>query len=181
MGARLTGGSRWATYHKDLSSSGHYVSLNTTDGEATGSFFNSTAPTSSVFSLGASFGGSGAGICYAWHSVEGYSKYASYVGNGDADGAFIYTGFRPRLIFLKRIDSTGSWHIFDSARNTFNPVNTYLLWNTNGADDTASSNAIDFLSNGFKIRNNAAGLNTSSGEYIYGAWGDVPFKYNNTF
>tara|TARA_Y100000114_G_scaffold63909_1_gene58547 strand:- start:6 stop:401 length:396 start_codon:yes stop_codon:yes gene_type:complete len=131
--------------------------------------------------MGASFAGSGAGIAYVWHDVEGFSKFASFEGNGNADGPFIYTGFRPRFIFIKRIDSGGSWHVFDTTRNTSNPVNTYMLWDSDGGDDTAASNSIDFLSNGFKIRNNAAGLNGDNNDYVYGAWGDVPFKYNNTF
>ena len=143
-----------------------------------------TDPTTSLLTLtayGQVNGSSNTYVAYVWADVEGFQKFGSYVGNGNADGAFIYTGFRPRMIFLKRTDSSGSWHVFDTARNTFNPVDTYLLWDTDGTDDTASSNSIDFLSNGFKIRNNAAGLNTSGGDYIYGAWGDVPFKYNNTF
>ena len=143
-----------------------------------------TDPTTSLLTLtayGQVNGSSNTYVAYVWADVEGFQKFGSYVGNGNADGAFIYTGFRPRMIFLKRTDSSGSWHVFDTARNTFNPVDTYLLWDTDGTDDTASSNSIDFLSNGFKIRNNAAGLNTSGGDYVYGAWGDVPFKYNNTF
>jgi hypothetical protein len=120
-------------------------------------------------------------VLYAWANVEGFQKFGTYSGNGNAAGPFIYTGFRPRMIFLKRTDSSGSWHVFDTARNIDNPVDTYLLWNSSAADDTASSNSIDFLSNGFKIRNSAAGLNASGGDYIFGAWGDIPFKYNNTF
>ena len=116
-----------------------------------------------------------------WHSVEGFSKFGFYEGNGNANGPFVYTGFRPRMLFLKRTDSTGAWHIYDTARNTYNPVDNYQLWNAGQADDIADSNDIDFLSNGFKIRNSAAGLNASGGDYIYGAWGDVSFKYNNTF
>jgi len=179
--ARLTGGSRWAVYHKSLSSSGHYVSLNTNDGEATGSFFNSTAPTSSVFSLGASFGGSGAGICYAWHNVEGFQKFGSFVGNGNADGPFIYTGFRPRLIFIKNAGSTGNWEVRDTARDTFNPLDTTLLWDSSTSEASHSVYNLDVLSNGFKIRTTSANYNSSGVSYIYGAWGDVPFKYNNTF
>jgi len=178
--ARLTGGSRWATYHTGLTSAGNYVSLNTDSAQASGSFFNSTAPTSSVFSLGASFGGSGAGICYAWHSVEGYSKFGTYEGNADNDGTFVYTGFRPRLLFIKNSDGQSPWVIYDGARDGYNLSTSpkQLFWNGTEADHT--SYPADILSNGFKLRTSNATVN-ASGTWIYGAWGDVPFKYNNTF
>ena len=180
--AKLIGGSRGAVYHTGLSSAGHYLSLNTTDAEATGSFFNSTAPTSSVFSLGASFGGSGAGICYAWHNVEGFQKFGSYIGNGNADGPFIYTGFRPRMFFIKNIGATSKWHVYDTARTTSNPMNDTLDWNANNAEQTNYAyQDYDTLSNGFKVRGDNGFANSSGVTYVYGAWGDVPFKYNNTF
>ena len=144
-----------------------------------------TDPTTSLLTLtayGQVNGSSNTYLAYVWADVEGMQKFGNYEGNGNADGVFVYTGFRPRMIFLKRTDSSGSWHVFDSARNTFNALDIYLLWNGTGGDDGPyDSNSIDFLSNGFKIRNNGAGLNASSGDYIYGAWGDVSFKYNNTF
>ena len=174
------GGGSWGVYHKSLGAT-KYIRFNSNSGSATASnYFNDTEPTSTVLSVGSTWTGTTI-MCYAWADVEGFQRFGSYAGNGNADGTFVYTGFGPRMLFLKRTDSSGSWHVLDTARNTKNAVDTYLLWDTGGTDDTASSNSIDFLSNGFKIRNNAAGLNTSGGDYVYGAWGDVPFKYNNSF
>ena len=121
-------------------------------------------------------------VAYCWHSVEGFSKFGFYEGNGNVDGPFIYTGFRPRMIFVKRIDSTASWYVWDTARSTFNKIDDYIEWDTTNAEETGYANqAYDFLSNGFKARGNNNIGNSSGGTYLYGAWGDVPFKYNNTF
>ena len=156
--------------------------LNTYAAEFTNGAFNSTAPTSSVFSLGAGFAGSGTGIAYCWHSVEGYSKFGKYTGNGNADGPFIYTGFRPRMVFEKAIDTSNSrWTVQDSARSIHNPAISILNWDESQAEYDATSRAVDIYSNGFKIRTSDVAINQSGNDYIYGAWGDVPFKYNNTF
>jgi hypothetical protein len=170
----------WDCFHIGLSDTTKGLRLNTTDVPLSGRW--GTVNTTTIGTKNAyTHSGTDDYVFYAWHSVEGYQKFGTYIGNGNADGTFVYTGGRPSLIAIKRTDSSGSWHVFDSARNTFNPVNTYLLWDSSSADDTASSNAIDFLSNGFKIRNNASGLNASGGNYIFMCWNSVPFKYNNTF
>ena len=179
--ARLTGGSSWAVYHNGIGDSGKILYLNTDAAAITNAAFNSTAPTSSVFSLGAPFGGSGAGIVYCWHSVEGFSKFGSYKGNGNDDGAFIYTGFRPRMVFCKNIGASEAWVVADTARETENPVDKILKWNNTNVEATGSTYAIDIVSNGFKARTSWEGWNQSGNTIIYGAWGDVPFKYNNTF
>ena len=176
------GTSHWTLYHVSPGAT-EYTTFTASAFTANSGFWNNTEPTSTLITLGNNNRVNGSGknyVCYAWHGVEGYSKFSSFTGNGNSDGAFIYTGFRPRFIFIKK-DSTTSWHVFDTARNTFNPVNTYQLWDTSGTDDTADSNAIDFLSNGFKLRNLATGLNANGSTYYYGCYGDVPFKYNNTF
>ena len=172
-------GNNWNVWHTGLSGAGYIIRLNTTAAETTGSHFNSTAPTADVFSLGASLAGSGAGICYLWHSVEGYSKFGTYVGNYNTDGTFIYTGFRPRMLFVKRSDAVNSWFVWDTERTTFNKMNSYLYWDLSNGEETGY--AIDVLSNGFKLRGQNNATNNSGGTFIYGAWGDVPFKYNNTF
>ena len=173
--------SQWIVQHTSLAAT-QIIKLNSYDSASTDDAFNDTAPTSSVFSLGSGFAGSGTAIAYCWHSVEGSSKFGSYEGNGNADGAFIYTGFRPRMLFVKDADRGENWQTFDSARNTFNPVDIGLMWNSSSAESTGSGSGfdVDFLSNGFKMRCSHDNLNGSS-TYIYGAWGDVPFKYNNTF
>ena len=118
-------------------------------------------------------------LLYAWANVEGFSKFSSYVGNGNADGPFIYTGFRPRLLFIKG-DNSGDWVVIDTARATVNITNTALAWNLSNADQT-SNRELDIFSNGFKPMTSNSNLNTSGTKYMFGAWGDVPFKYNNTF
>ena len=174
--------SQWIVYHSGLSSAAKILYLNQSAAEASNAAFNSTAPTNEVFSLGGGFAGSGTAIAYCWHSVEGSSKFGTYIGNSNADGPFVYTGFRPRMIFVKDRDRGENWVTFDSARNTFNSVDKGLFWNASSAESTGSGSGfdVDFLSNGFKLRCSHDNMNGSS-TYIYGAWGDVPFKYNNTF
>ena len=175
--------SNWCATHTGLSSTSHMLFLNT-DGAQTDKSGNGSmsANTSTVFSVNATDGSNSpngdAMIAYCWHSVEGYSKFGSYTGNSNNDGPFIYTGFRPRMVFLKLRDSAGDWWIYDSARDTANPVNKYISWNRTDAE--ASGLNADFLSNGFKLRNTSGDFN-SSATILYGAWGDVPWKYNNTF
>ena len=94
---------------------------------------------------------------------------------------FIYTGFSPRLFFIKRA-STTNWYILDTARDINNPITTLLAWDNSQTESTiGSTNNFDVVSYGLKIRTSGSGLNGSSATFYYGAWGDVPFKYNNTF
>ena len=115
---------------------------------------------------------------YAIANKEGLVKVGEYEGNGNADGSFVYCGFRPAWIMIKRIDSTGNWHVFNNKVPAGYNTITSMLWaNTTGAEDTASSNAVDFLSNGFKIYTAAAEMNTSGGDYVYLAIAKNPLKY----
>ena len=171
------GGGSWGVYHKSIGAT-KYIRFNSNAAAATASnYFNDTEPTNLVLSVGSTWTGTTI-MCYAWADVEGFQKFGSYTGNGNADGPFIYTGFRPRLLVLKR-NATDNWFVFDSARDTFNVVGDYLLWDATQAE--SASSLIDFTSNGFKLRSSSASLNPSGGEIFYMAWGDVPFKYNNTF
>ena len=175
----------WAVYHVGIGNSAHLI-LNSSAAQTTSSaYWGSFTPTTTLFKVGSDHklnASSENYVAYLWHGVEGYSKFGKYTGNGDADGPFIYTGFRPRLIFVKRIDSTASWYAWDTARSTFNKIDDYLEWDQNTPEETGyAGQAYDFLSNGFKARGNNNIGNSTGGTYIYGAWGDVPFKYNNTF
>jgi hypothetical protein len=120
-------------------------------------------------------------VAYAWQNVEGMQKFGSYTGNGNADGPFVYTGFRPRLIFTLLTNSTSGWRVRDTARDTYNPSDTIVWWNRSDQEYNSSGYNFDILSNGFKVRNTGSDFNTNGSTYLYGAWGDVPFKYNNTF
>ena len=177
---------RWAVSHIGLTSFNYMLELNgygaQVDKSGNGSM---SAPTATVFSNNYTDGYAVNGtnyVAYCWHSVDGYSKFGKYEGNANADGIFVYTGFRPKMLFVKDIDRGENWQTFDTARNTFNPVDKGLMWNDTAAESTGSGSGfdVDFLSNGFKMRCTHDNLNGSS-TYIYGAWGDVPFKYNNTF
>ena len=173
----------WAVYHETRTAD-FYTSFQYSIFSNNATFWNDTEPTTSVISIGTNNRVNGSGdslVCYAWAQEEGFQRFGQYIGNGNADGPYIYTGFRPRMIYIKKNANSSYWHIFDTARNIDNPVDTYLLWDSAAADDTASSNSVEFLSNGFKLRNNASQLNNGGSTYVFGAWGDVPFKYNNTF
>ena len=119
-------------------------------------------------------------VAYCWQNVEGMQKFGSYEGSGNADGPFVYLGFRPALLVLKRTSSSGFWNTFYSPTKTFNSsANDYLTWNT--TDSKANGVPIDFLSNGFKVRNTGSGVNGDGNTYLYMAWSGNPFKYNNAF
>lgn len=169
----------WWVYHEGYGAT-KYTSLNLTDAAQTNSIaWNNTAPTSSVFSIGTSNRVNGSGdamIAYCFAEVEGYSKFGSYTGNGSADGPFVYCGFRPSWIMVKRTDATNNWHIFDSARLGRNPDNEFLY--ADASDAEISQDLIDLTSNGFKVRQSGGGLNTSSASHIFMAFAEMPAKYS---
>ena len=177
------GTSHWTLYHVTPGAT-EYTTFTDSAFTANSGFWNNTEPTSTLITLGNNNRVNGSGknyVCYAWHGVEGYSKFSSFTGNGNTDGTFIYTGFRPRLFFIKR-DSTTNWYVLDTARDINNPITTLLAWDNSQTESTiGSTNNFDVVSNGLKIRTSGSGLNGSSATFYYGAWGDVPFKYNNTF
>jgi len=189
-----TSGNNWCIFHQGLASANTSRIFFTTAGRDSGggSSWNSTAPSSSVISLGTNGNVNTNGsdyLIYAWSEIEGYSKFSTYLGNGNNDGPFVYTGFRPRMIVFKWVEGGGAsaepWGVFDTARATYNPTSAHsygqVYWNTDGAATTGSTHGVDFLSNGFKLRGNGGLNNFNGASYIYAAWGDVPFRYNNTF
>ncbi len=175
----------WGVYHSALGAT-KYIALNSYAASGTDSaFWNDTEPTTSVISLGTEGrvnSTSQTYVCYAWHNVAGMQKFGSYEGNGNADGPFVYTGFRPRMLIVKDIDRGENWVMFDSERNTYNPVDKGIYPNDGAAETTGSGSGfdVDFLATGFKLRCTHDNMNGSS-TYIYACWGDVPFRYNNTF
>lgn len=172
----------WLVYHKQLDlTDAHYLHLNTTDAEQTGSDFGNTLPTSTVFTANPT-GVADRDYCFwAWKSVDGFSKFGKFTGNGSADGPFIYTGFRPAWIMWKRTNSTNQWVIHDSTRNPFNPTNQILYANLTQADGTGDAIVTDLLSNGFKLRSGTNGnANTSGSTYIYMAFAEHPFVGDGT-
>lgn len=167
----------WAVYHSSLANT-EYILLNTTGAKATGAtYWNSTTPTSSVFSLGTAADvntNSGTYVAYCFAPVAGYSAFGSYTGNGSTDGPFVYMAFRPRYILTKRTDSTGSWEIYDTSRDTYNVMSADLAAESSAAE--TSTARFDALSNGFKVRTTSTATNASGGTYIYAAFAENPFK-----
>jgi len=113
-------------------------------------------------------------VAYLWSEVAGFSKFGSYTGNGSSDGPFVFCGFRPRFVMVKRSDSTGDWWMWDSARNTFNVVNNQLYANSSTSE--AVDSWVDLLSNGFKVRNAYGANNGSGGTFVFAAFAETPFR-----
>lgn len=143
----------------------------------TSTAWNNTPPTSSVFSIGTYYANGSNNVAYCFAEIPGYSKISSYIGNGSTNGPFIHCGFRPKFVMIKRTDSTGSWQIFDSARLGYNVDNDQLVANTSAAEVT--TDLLDIVSNGFKIRSTSTEVNTNNGIYIFVAFAESPFKYAN--
>jgi hypothetical protein len=173
----------WRAWHTALPGT-DYLFLTATDAVATSStYWNSTVPTSTVFSLGTNAGVNNSGetfVAYCFSEIAGYSKFGNYTGNGSTDGTFVYLGFRPKFVMIKRTDATANWSVRDSVRGTYNVNDYFIRPNTNDEETVADSTfAIDFLSNGFKLRGTWQGQNASGGNLIYAAFAETPFKYAN--
>jgi hypothetical protein len=180
--SRAVAGFGWRNYHASVGST-KYLLLNSTAAADTFSGdWNNTAPSSSVFTLGAD-GGSGnyptndttTYVAYCFAPVVGYSSFGSYTGNGSADGPFVFCGFRPRYVLQKKTSDVSAWSIRDAARDPYNAANTRLWTNFSSAE--SSADAIDILSNGFKVRNTDTDWNASGATYIYAAFAESPFQY----
>jgi hypothetical protein len=151
--------------------------MDQTDAKVDASSYNDTLPTSSVFSVsagGAINQNTNKYVSYCLTEKQGYSKFGSYTGNGNADGPFVYTGFKPAWIMIKRTDAANSWYLVDSTRGSTNVISAELEANNNGAEAT-SNVRLDILSNGYKIRTSGAAYNASSGTYVYMAFAEHPF------
>jgi len=157
-----------------------YLVLNTTVGWAASSaFWNDTAPSSTVFTVNTDHSVNADGeayVAYCFAEVQGYSKFGTYFGNGNANGAFVYTGFKPALVMFKVLsDPNYGWSIIDSKRSPSNLMNDDLYANSAAAEVT-DANQVDFLSNGFKLRGSTYPANSGGGnEYAYFAWAKNPF------
>ena len=163
----------WCVYHKSLGAT-KYLFLNETSAEQTGSvYWQDTAPTSSVFSIGASgpTNSTSAMIAYCFADIQGYSKFGSYYGNGGSGEPFIYTGFKPAFIITRNVTSAVNWGMFDDKRNSFNVVQNVLLPDNSASETTGTAKYFDFLSNGFKVKNDSLQYNGTNEKHIYMAFG----------
>ena len=152
----------------------------TSDAGSSGTFGNFTSSTfgfrnGSIDIAGVNNNGS-AYTVLVFQNVEGFSKIGSYTGNGSPDGPFIYTGFKPAWVMIKNIDATSDWIIYDSTRNTYNPMGFRLYANLS-LNESGLTSFIDFVSNGFKIRSNSS-FNAAN-TFIYACFAEQPFKYAN--
>jgi hypothetical protein len=175
---RDNGTYNWATWFTGFTAN-EYLLLNTNGAKASYSTLWYQVPDSSKFYIGSTGTGLNAGtdkmVAYCWTPIAGYSAFGSYTGNGSTDGPFVYTGFRPKFMLIKRTDAAGySWFVIDTSLNPYNNSANYQI-----ADDSSvqhTDNGLDILSNGFKLRNTGASENANGGTYIYMAWAENPFK-----
>ena len=179
---RSDGTQFWGVYHASLSGADQYLVLDQNVSAQSGSaIFNSTHPTSSVFSVGTHGTTNESGdnfIAYCFSEVKGFSKFGSYTGNGNADGTFVYTGFKPAFVMIKETNTTGTdWRMMDNKRSTFNLVDDRLFPNLSNAE--SAGDGYDFLSNGFKIRSSGGDFNGSGDNYIYMAFAEEPLVGDN--
>jgi hypothetical protein len=174
---REDAGRGWWVYHKSLGAT-KAIYLHDSAASFTNSWLQNTAPTSTVFTLnsnGDTNGSSKTHIAYCFAEKKGYSKFGTYTGNGNTNGTFVYTGFRPAWVLIKRTDSTGDWVMHDTKRDPFNVMDKRLWASATNAETANSIYNMDFLSNGFKTRNTNTLVNASGGTYIYMAFAENPF------
>ena len=173
---RSSGSRKWQLWHKNLTGTNKYLAIDRTAAEITDTAsWDNTAHSSTVWNT---YGSGEANqnnenfVCYAWTSIKGYSKFGSYTGNGNADGTFVHLGFKPAWFMVKRIDAADSWGMFDNKRDPHNQVGG-RFWG-NEADTESTGQAMDFLSNGFKLRAANAYWNANGGTYVYFAFAESP-------
>jgi len=173
----------WQVYHHKNTSAPETEIIYLHDTTATADSnveWNDTAPTSSVFTVGTDVGVNQSTkdlIAYLWSEVQGFSKFGSYTGNGNANGTFVYTGFRPAFLMVKATSATSAWYIYDNKRAGYNPDNNQLYPDRNNTEDTTDQ--VDLLSNGFKWQGITGDPNSSGRTYVYMAFAEAPFVNSN--
>ena len=171
----------WYVYHATQGAT-KFFQLQAGDAVATNStIWNNTEPTSSVFSTGTAFDNGTDYIAYCFADVQGYSKFGSYVGNGNVDGTFVYTGFKPAFVIYKNANAVLHWGMYDNKRSPSNVVDDLLFPNLSNAEAAGSARSLDLLSNGFKIRATAdiPDINGSGNTIIYMAFAEQPLVGDN--
>jgi len=175
----------WSCYHNKLTNgTDSYIELNNSNAESNLTLSPDYwgTPSSTVFGVKGGYGNSINGrtyIAYCFAEIKGYSKISVYTGNGNSDGPFVYTGFKPAWVLTKRTDSTGNWHIFDNKRPGENPTDKVLNTNTSSAESDEGQ-GFDFCSNGFKVRESGNFVNAGGQPFIYMAFAENPFVANDS-
>ena len=179
---RADGSENWTVYSSSLGNT-KKLELNLTGASATTGNWNNTTPSSSVFTLGNVDATNTSGescVAYCFHSVEGFSKFGTYTGNGSADGTFVYTGFRPAFVMWKNVGASENWYMVDTARDPHNESYHLLRSDLSNAEASGSVDGLDILSNGFKLKVAGGGwINASGNTFLYMAFAEMPFKYAN--
>ena len=181
---RRNGAEGWIVWHEQFApptNKALYLNENYGQGASGSNFMTAVSDSTFTYTSG-QYTSAGTKVAYCFHSVDGYSKIGRYEGNGSADGAFVFTNFRPSWVMVKRYDTGGnSWAIFDNKRSDsgFNQIDKELAANESGAEYDRSQANMDFISNGFKMRNTDGWHNASGGDYIFIAFAEQPFKYAN--
>ena len=173
---RTSGSRKWQLWHKDLTGNNKYLAIDRDDGELTDTAsWNNTAPTSTVWSTYGSGEANQNGenfVCYAWTSIKGFSDFGSYKGTANADGPFIYTGFRPAWIMTKQINGSSSWIMHDNKRDPINPLDEFFTAEV--SDAAGDLDSFDLCSNGFKIRTANGDRNSNGDDFVYWAFAESP-------
>jgi hypothetical protein len=180
---RRSATANWAVYHASIGNTGALALDLTIATDTNVAYFNNTSPTSSVFTVGTGNSlnaSTSTYVAYCFAEIAGFSKFGSYTGNGSSSGPFVYLGFRPEFIMIKRTDTTASWLVVDAARSPDNTsvnggMKNVLFPNSSNAEDTGAD-ICDGLSNGFRFYQGAASFNANGGTYIYMAFAQNPFK-----
>ena len=180
-----TTSANWTVRHHKTTNNYDFLSLNSDAGPtANDSCWTQTDPTSSVFSIGTASATNQSGIgyiAYCFAEIQGYSKIGKYLGNGESNGTFVHTGFKPEFILWKDIGGSGNgWFVLDAQRNPLNTItNKYIRADESGAEGGASK-LLDMFSNGFKLMNADSAINSAGRSYIYMAFARNPFVTSNT-
>ena len=180
---KITAGdtSDWYVYHKSLGNTGILFLSTANAASNSNAYWNSTTPTSSVFTVGDQTGNNSNNntfVAYCFADVQGYSKFGSYTGNGNADGPFVYTGFKPSFVIIKRTNLANDWLTQDNKRYPINETVAKTL-KPNSALAEGDTGNLDILSNGFKLRSTGTNTNASGGTYIYMAFAEAPIVGTN--
>jgi hypothetical protein len=170
----------WLVWHSSFAGTEYIVLESQAAKTSLAAMWNSAIPTSTVINLGTNANTNGSTnkfVAYCWSEVAGYSKFGTYTGNGVADGPFVYLGFRPRFMLIKRTDGVDNWTIWDSNRNANNTTTSELYPNLTNAE--ANGGGLTFVSNGMKVSSvPGSNYNTTNATYMYAAFAENPFKYS---
>ena len=180
MVKRLDSAADWMVYHEVMGPTKAMFLDLTAAADTDAGYWSNTAPTTGIFNLGTNTKGNANGgtyVAYCFADKQGYSKFGSYTGNANADGCFIYTGFKPRFFMLKGTGNVSSWCMYDTVRDPINRASQKIWANESNAE--MSTGAMDFLSNGIKMRVNDNDFNGSGYEYLYMAFAENPFVATN--